>query len=267
LSDLYLDLMERCLLGLIYKDPPLDPWHGIIRDAEGRVVKLGEGIGALTIDAGTFDAQTRHNGADWPATAHTMIGAKRLRNWRDVIESTIELGIPGDFVEAGVWRGGACILAAAILKSRCIQDRVVWACDSFEGLPPPDSRFPSDAKDWHHKIGPLAVSLEQVQENFRTYDLLSPEVKFLKGWFKDTLQNAPIERIAVLRVDGDMYESTLDVLNALYSKVSSGGVVIIDDYNSVRGCQTATNDFRERLGITDPIIRIDPYGVYWEKTT
>jgi len=82
----------------------------------------------------------------------------------------------------------------------------------------------------------LAVPLEEVQALFRRYDLLDAQVRFLKGWFKDTLAGAPIERLALLRLDGDLYESTMDALVPLYDKVSPGGFVIVDDYYSCAPC-------------------------------
>ena len=87
-------------------------------------------------------------------------------------------------------------------------------------------------------------------------------MRFLEGWFADTLPHAPIERLAVLRMDGDMYGSTMEVLEALYGKLSVGGFVIVDDY-FLPACAKAVNDFRERCGITSPILPIDGWGTYW----
>ncbi|MCX7153222.1 MAG: class I SAM-dependent methyltransferase, partial [Proteobacteria bacterium] len=106
----------------------------------------------------------------------------------------------------------------------------------------------------------------QVQANFAKYDLHDDQVRFLKGWFKDTLPAAPIAQLAVLRLDGDMYESTMDALNALYHKVSPGGFVIIDDYILPK-CRAAIGDFRRAKGISETIIDIDGAGVYWRKLT
>ena len=116
----------------------------------------------------------------------------------------------------------------AILMAYGIKNRTVWVADSFEGLPSPDSQYPADTGDIHHLYKEvLAISLEQVQENFRRYDLLDGQVHFLKGWFKDTLSNAPIEHLAILRLDGDMYSSTMEALQALYDKLSPGGFLIM----------------------------------------
>jgi hypothetical protein len=245
--DLYLDLIERCLSNSIYEDAYTD-WsaRGVER---------------------TFDKAKRHFGRDWPCVAHTMIGQVRLRNLRDIAELVLAEGVPGDFVETGVWRGGACILLRAILNAYGVTDRRVFAADSFAGLPKPNpDRYPADTADGHHEFEELAVSLEQVKANFARYGLLDEQVVFLKGWFKDTLPIAPIEKLAVLRLDGDMYESTMDALRNLYDKVSPGGFVIVDDYGCVPGCRQAVDDFRRDRGIGESMIDIDGWGVYWRKT-
>ncbi len=231
--DLYLDIMTRCLTDWIY-----------------------DGV----------DERARAEGRDWPARAHAMIGLKRLANIRTCVEAVLDAGIPGDLIETGVWRGGATIFMRAILKARGVTDRAVWVCDSFRGLPPPDTeRYPHDEGITLHRFPQLAVSLERVQENFGRYGLLDGQVRFLKGWFRDTLPTAPIERLAVLRLDGDLYESTIQALDSLYDKLSVGGFVIVDDYGNVPACRQAVCDFRTKRGITDPIQTIDWGGVYWRR--
>ena len=244
--DLYLDLLERCLLNTIYEDAYTD-WRQ-------------RGV------AQSYDPAMRALGRDWPSVAHTMIGQVRLRNLRELAELAIADGVPGDFIETGVWRGGACILLRAVLKAHGITNRRVFVADSFEGLPPPDPNYPADAGDTHHQINELAVSLEQVKSNFAKYGLLDEQVGFLKGWFKDSLPVAPITQLAVLRLDGDMYQSTMDGLRNLYDKVSPGGFIIVDDYGCVAGCKAAVTDFRRERGITEPIEDIDGWGVYWRKS-
>ncbi|MBN1174128.1 MAG: glycosyltransferase [Micromonosporaceae bacterium] len=237
---LYLDLMQRCLLNTIYEDPAQDPW------SERR-----------------FDPAKRAGGLDWPSQAHTMIGERRMANLRFAVETVLAGGVPGDLIETGVWRGGACIYMRAILRAYGVTDRRVFVADSFEGLPPPDpEKYPADAGDRHYTYTPLAVSLDEVRSNFAKYDLLDDQVVFLKGWFKDTLPAAPVDRLAVLRMDGDMYESTMDALGALYDKVVAGGFVIVDDY-ALPGCRKAVGDFRRDHGITEAIIPIDQMGAYW----
>ncbi len=212
--------------------------------------------------------ELRESGLDWPESALTMIGYKRLQQFRVAIEEVLDLGIPGDIVEAGVWRGGACILARAILKSRNISDRSVWVVDSFAGLPIRNSnKYPADSNDQHYEHTVLQISEDQVKANFQKYDLLDQQVKFLPGWFSNTLPNCIIQEIAVLRLDGDLYESTLDSLNSLYPKLLPGGIIIIDDYSAIPSCKQAVNDYREKFQIESEIINIDGTGVYWRKSS
>lgn len=262
--NLYLDLMELVLLGLITDDPPLDPWSGVVRNDKGEIVRFGQEAGVHTIEPGPFKPQLRLYGRDWPATAHTMIGKLRMQNIRELVRRVYIDGVPGDLVETGVWRGGASIYMRAILKAFDCTDRKIWCADSFEGLPVANRE--EDRNDLHTYYAPfLAVSLEKVKENFARYDLLDDQVVFLKGWFKDTLPTAPIEKISVLRLDGDMYESTMDALEALYPKVSEGGYVIVDDYGTVKGCKKAVDEYWTRHQIKVELIDIDGSGSYWRK--
>ena len=197
--------------------------------------------------------------------SHTMIGRKRLENIEHCLDIIRQEGILGDVAETGVWRGGASIFMKGYLQAYAMKGRNVWLADSFEGLPVP--RLPND-QGWDFsaaKVPILAVSQEDVQENFRRYDLLDDSVKFIKGWFCDTLHSAPIEKLALLRLDGDLYESTMDALNALYFKVVAGGFVIVDDYGDFAPCRQAIDEFRDQHRITAPMVQIDWTGVYWRK--
>lgn len=261
LRDLYLDLMQDILINDIYKDPPQK------RTMVGRVLK-GLGLGDRHAAGEAFDDDLRGQGRDWPSVAHSMIGRKRMANLRILCSDVIARGVPGDFIETGVWRGGACIYMRAILKAFGDTQRRVWVADSFEGLPPPKAdTYAADKGDKHHLVPALAISLEQVQDNFRVYRLLDDQVRFLKGWFSQTLPGAPIERLALLRLDGDMYESTMDGLVNLYAKVSNGGYVIVDDYHAVPACRQAVHDFltAQFPNETVEIHEIDGTGVYWQR--
>ncbi|MBY0361670.1 MAG: TylF/MycF family methyltransferase [Phreatobacter sp.] len=238
---LYLDLIEKSLTGLLFKD----------------------GRRQAGVVAG-HDMLKRSTGFDWPETAETMIGTARMRNLRMLAECAIIDGVAGDFIEAGVWRGGACIYLAAILAAYNDQKRRVFVADSFAGLPPPNPEtYPADSGDRHHEQQELRVSADEVRNNFRRYGLLSDQIIFLEGWFKDTLPTAPIEKLAILRLDGDMYESTIQTLDALYAKVSPGGFVIIDDY-ILKPCAQAVDDFRRTHNITAPLQQVDSAAVWWQ---
>jgi len=207
-------------------------------------------------------------GREWPpGHALTMIGRKRLDNVHDLVSRVIQDQIPGDLIETGVWRGGATILMRAILKSHSIRDRRVFVADSFCGIPPVNpEKYPAD--EVHAGCHEFEIlrnnSLEQVQQNFARLGLLDDQVVFLKGWFKDTLPQISTERLALMRLDGDIYESTWDALTNLYPKLSAGGYVIIDDM-CWQGCVKAVEDYRSKYGITAPIHEVDWTGIYWEK--
>ena len=194
----------------------------------------------------------------------TMVGLKRLDNVQFCVSDVIRRKIPGDLIECGAWRGGVCILMRAVLAAYGVKDRAVWVADSFEGLPVPDEVKYSEDHRWNG--GEMAVSLEEAQDNFRKYGLLDGQVKFLKGYFKDTLPRAPISQLAVLRVDGDLYQSVMETMEYMYPKVSVGGYVILDDYGEhLPPAKKAVDDYRKAHGITTPIERIDYSGAFWRK--
>lgn len=207
-------------------------------------------------------------GLEWPADAETMIGFARLDNVVACVDAVITDGVPGDLCEAGVWRGGAAIMMKAALASRPSgrrNRRVVWVADSFAGLPPPDPQYVLDDGDLHHTFPFLAVSEHDVRANFARYGLLDDDVRFLVGWFANTLPG-PIKQLAVLRCDGDMFGSTWETLCALEPLVSAGGFVIMDDYYLLDGCREATDLYRTQRGITAPLVRIDRCGGFWRKS-
>jgi hypothetical protein len=303
---LYLDMVKRTLCNLVYEDRPF--W------GQGTDEKMG----ALP----PFDVRIRVLGQDLPTQAHTMIGWHRLTNIEACGSAVIEDGIPGDFVETGVARGGAAIFMRAVLKAYGVTDRRVIACDTFMAAPQPPTgsvgravwplvlrvvslitRIPS--KRWrmtlyrwleeHQQSFPRSAnpspeivetgiglvrfyadhpslfdkdraSLAAVRSHFARYGLLDSQVLFLEGFFADTLPKTPIDHIAVLRLDGDTYESTRSVLDILYHKVSSGGYVIIDDYLTFQDCRRAVDSFRQEHGITDAMAEIDENGVFWKKS-
>jgi hypothetical protein len=152
---------------------------------------------------------------------------------------------------------------AGSAKAYGVEDRCIWVANSFCGLPEPNPQMAADAGDMHHTLPELVISQDQVEANFAKYGLLDDQVRFLKGWFSET--SAPIEKFAVFRLDGDMYESTMDALMNLYDKVSDGGFIIVDDFGAVPRCQKAVLDFRNTRGIETPIQPIDGRGVYWRR--
>jgi len=195
--------------------------------------------------------------------SYTLVGRKRLDNLQRCIEDVLRRQVPGDFLEAGVWRGGCCILMRAVLAAHDFQDRRVWLADSFAGLPTSqhqqDQGFAMDAS----LLPVLAVTMDEVRRNFQKFGLLDEQVKFLPGWFDHSLPRSDTGPLALLRVDCDLYASTLTVLDTLHARVSPGGWVIIDDYGILPPCRQAVDEFRARNGITAALERIDEHGVCW----
>ncbi|MDQ2948006.1 MAG: TylF/MycF family methyltransferase [Acidobacteriota bacterium] len=271
-AELYLDLLKKCLIRSIFPDeyrPLLQPGSGQSKWQLARHAYLGSLLARLNFGLyrkSKVDPVKRSEGRDWPPEAETMIGLKRLDQLQACITDVLASGVPGDLIETGVWRGGSAILMCAVLNAYGETGRMVWVADSFAGLPKPDGRYQQDRGDVHWRFhSVLAVPVEVVKANFARYGLLTERVRFLEGWFKDTLPAAPIARLAILRVDGDMYSSTMDVLENLYPRLSPGGYAIIDDYGAVPACRQAVEDYRARNGIAEPIQRIDWTGVFWRK--
>jgi O-methyltransferase len=201
-------------------------------------------------------------GKDWPISAHTMIGMKRLDNLHESLDYVRLNDIEGDFIETGVWRGGASIFVKKYFDFYGINKKV-FVADSFKGLPAPQVK--EDAGDRHYTIDYLRVSLKDVTNNFKIYGALDENVVFLEGWFEDTLpNNSQIDKLCILRMDGDMFKSTMDVFDSCYHKVSKGGRIIIDDF-CIPNCKNAVNQFRTQNSIQEPITVIDHCGIFWTK--
>lgn len=271
--ELYLDLLKRSLTGALDEDN--DSILGGVRTQGARdwKRKLANGFGQLARQFDfeiaykkAYDPALRMEGRDWPSRAVSMVGLKRMQNIQDCITAIETDDVEGDLIETGVWRGGSCIFMRGNLKAWGDTSRKVWVADSFEGLPAPNPRdFPADAGQIFHEQTGLSVGEQVVRHNFERYGLLDDQVVFLKGWFKDTLPTAPIEKVALMRLDGDLYESTIQALEALYPKLQPGGFCIIDDWMLVDQAQQACHDYRKAHGITEEVIDIDGTGSYWRK--
>jgi O-methyltransferase len=266
-DDLYLDLLTHCVAGTLDHEHliPIDRPSGIVKRLAHDVLRR-RGLALAT--RRHFEPDALEARATWPPTGLTLLGRRRLENVRRCAADVLAEGVPGDLIEAGVWRGGAALLMKAVLASHGDLERRVWLADSFQGLPEPDGdRYPADAGNvlWSDPF--LAVPLETVKANFERYGLLDERVLFLEGWFKDTLPQLREETFAVVRLDGDLYESTMDGLVNLYPALSPGGFLIVDDYGDRRwGAHAAVDEYRAANGGTEPILEIDASGIYWRKS-
>jgi hypothetical protein len=251
-EELYLDLLKKTLTRA--QTAGRYSRHTLVSagwfEIDGLVPNSPQGY----LEAGGVHLEMRQDDAE------TMVGTRQLDNIQFCITDVLKRRIPGDVIECGAWRGGVTILMRAVLRAYGDTEKAVWVADSFEGLPRPRSGL-----DFGLPRGEMAVSLEEVQENFARYGLLDERVRFLKGFFNKTLPTAPIAKLSVLRADSDLYESQLDVLNHLYPKLSVGGYAIIDDYLEIAGCRRAIDEYRQAHNISEEIRPIDTEGIYWQK--
>ncbi len=261
--DCYLDLIARMLTRTGFPDPVVvrsTGWKAtVVASLQRQLARRGVRLVRPRVVPAT--------GPAWPPaeSAETMLSLARLENVRVCIETALEDGIAGDVVEAGVWRGGTTIYMRAVLAAYGVEDRNVWVADSFRGFPQVRGQHDDQDEDFTGGLGEqaLRVGFGEVRKNFVRYGLLDDQVRFLVGWFADTLPLAPIERLAVARIDCDLYESTRDAITALYPKLSPGGFLIVDDYGSFDACRHAVDEYRTQHRIEVPIERIDAHGVYW----
>lgn len=269
----YLELLKKVLLNEVgldvevaltalraMKEVPESFWRETLYDVPGRLADAL--VAARHRRALGFDTDQPGQGCP---LGYTMIGRKRLDHLQWCVTTALDEGIAGDFMECGVWRGGACMLMKAILDLRGCEDRRVWLADSFAGLPPPQGPEDQGVDLSREGFPMLAVSQGRVAQAFGDLGLLDERVRFVPGWFADSLPGCEVEALAVLRLDGDLYSSTRDALAALYHRVSPGGFVIIDDYGALDQCAAAVEDFRAEHGITAPITMIDWCGAFWRK--
>lgn len=269
-EELYLDLLKKCLTRYVFPSDyrAIEPNKGTFQRAIfAPVKKLLASRQLELVRAVRFDPQARAEGRDNPfqSLAETMLGLPRLDHLQHCVTDVIRRGVPGDVIETGVWRGGATIFMRAVLKAYHETERIVWVADSFQGFPKSDDKGHfAEMASYCSGLVRMAVPLDEVKANFDRYGLLDDQVRFLVGWFRDTLPGAPINRLAVLRLDGVMYESTMDALSHLYPKLSVGGYLIIDDYANPQ-CKAAVDDFRAKFGIAEKMEDLDGDCVFWRR--
>lgn len=191
---------------------------------------------------------------------YTMIGRTGLLATYDIVKAVEDKGLEGCIIECGVARGG-CSAMMALIAGEGSGGRKSWLFDSFEGLP-----AQTDEDEYEEPANPLPANkhapvvaegyclgtFEEVEDlMFSKLGLSRDRIFMVKGWFEDSLPEYrdKVGPVAVLRFDGDWYESTKCCLENLYDKVVSGGYVIIDDYWSVTGCKKALDEFIAKHGL------------------
>ena len=251
----YLDLLKLALCDLAGATTRTVTWTG-----DGRVFSREP--------EGEEQRGWRAGGRDWPLNALTMVGLRRLDDLQRCVESVVADGVEGDLVEAGAWRGGSSILMRATLDSLGAHDRSVWVADSFQGFPAPETGGdPADVEleqQMNSALDYLSAPLDTVKEHFARFGC-SEGVRFVPGFFEDTMPRLHDGHWAVIRLDGDSYKATRLTLDALYPNLAVGGYVVLDDYCFLPASQRAVDDFRAERGITEPIERIDWNGARWRR--
>jgi len=237
--DMYINLLKRAISNFLYECSP--PELNCVS-----TIKQPKPI-SQALDSGDLNAVS-------------MVGMNGLDQVEDAIRTILAENVPGDFIETGVFRGGTCIFMLGMLKAMGDLGRTVYVADSFEGIPPVNlGEYVADKPHaGTDKYLPQDISMEVVKENFFQFGLLDYDrLRFLKGWFKDTLPATDFGKIALMRMDGDLFESTWDALTNLYKNISIGGYIIVDDYGDWIGCKKAVDWYRDFCGESAPISTID----------
>lgn len=267
-AELYLDIMKGALTRALFTTGierhtvrPRGPKSRLIAVLNAVISRFDVEIVRLYRSTADDYLESGHEATNRAEDAESMLGRRQFDNMHRCVQDVLRHSVAGDFLEAGVWRGGMTIFMRAALAAYGVRDRKVWVADSFAGLPQVDELV----EHFSWSKGDMAISLETVQKNFQRYGLLDEQVEFLKGYFSDTLPRAPVRKLAILRIDADLYRSTLDALENLYDKLSPGGYAIFDDYYNLPDCRRAIDEFRARRGITEEMCRIDTRAIFWRK--
>ena len=200
---------------------------------------------------------------------YTLGGPKALDNAFEIVRLIEKNNIPGAIIECGVAQGGCAAMMALSSRSYGNLDREFWFFDSYEGLPEPTEEDYKDFKTGGH-VGVLVKgsclgTLEQVSDLlFNNFNLPKNKINLIKGWFQDTvpMHREKVGKIAILRLDGDWYESTKIPLENFYQNIMTGGCVIIDDYATCYGSKKATDEFLKE-NLINTHLRSDGRGGAW----
>lgn len=238
--DAYIDLIKRSITNYLYLGGAASPeqFHSVVHYDVGQA-------------SWKLDPLSR---------PITLLSRAQLDLVEQSVLSVTQRGVPGDFIEAGTWRGGVIILMRALMNAHGISGRRIFAADSFAGIPK-NTRAVGDPVDaWRDR---WVASLEEVQQNIARFGLLDDNITFVPGFFADTLKGLADRKFALMRLDSDSYDSVEESLVYLYPLLSSGGIIIIDDWHLV-GCQQAVLNYRGRHGVAEDL-KVHDGNAYWMK--
>ena len=195
---------------------------------------------------------------------HTMAKNGNLLNLHRLAGHVAAEKIPGDLVECGVWNGGSsAIMGKALMECGGLKGRRLWLFDSFEGVPKPGEKDGWFERTFYFK-GWNKGDIQHVREAFARLNVPMDNVRIVPGWFNQTLKSSAVERIALLHIDADWYDSVRDILEAFYERVVPGGFVVLDDYGSWQGCRSAVHDFISMHGLAVKIVRVSRIGAFFQ---
>lgn len=281
MENLYIEMIKKFILGSLQipfvnachqEEISLGEMQNVLKLTKEKFSKFLESQNLSFHDIVTISDNTLINSLNQmgqKTSKLTMCSQELIDNVEELTKDIIEKNIPGNFIEAGTFRGGLCILMKAILRASS-QDhaRKVILADSFQGLPEPDPRTSLKDAIWHEilkSVNNLSASLNFVKDRFKQLDLLDEQVVFLPGWFENTLSDYHHGPIALLRLDADWFSSTKVILESLYQHVVLGGYIIVDDYGLPTGCAQAVDEFRDKFSIKTEMIKVGKQAVYWTK--
>ena len=196
--------------------------------------------------------------------AYTMTSVERLYSLHKCVEYLVDASIAGDLAECGIWRGGSCMMMAQTLLASGDRDRRILMYDTYEGHPQPDPERDIDLwgnsgyEEWRRQTSEGEVkgwgfaSLKEVRENMQAIGYPGDKLEYVKGMVEETVPVHIPDRLALLRLDTDWYESTRVALVYLYPKLVTGGVLIIDDYGHYRGQRQAVDEYFAAAGNRPP---------------
>ena len=203
----------------------------------------------------------------------TMTGVARLHALIDAVRYCVRREIPGAFAECGVWKGGSVLAAILTLQDMGRDDRDIYLYDTFEGMTEPTATdvspyHPAARELWEQTGGAPWPELfdaeifneEAVRDALLATGYPGERLHFVRGPVEETVPATAPDRLALLRLDTDWYESTLHELRHLYPLLTDGGVLIIDDYGHWEGCRRAVDEYFEARADAPLLSRIDYSG-------
>jgi O-methyltransferase len=206
--------------------------------------------------AGMKDAEPRFHELYEKCRSYTMTSVERLYALYKSVEYIVSANIPGDFAEAGVWRGGSCMLIAETLLALGDRSRRIFLFDTFEGHPRPDAEKDVDLwgnraiDEWRRTVGEdkqgnwANISVDEVRANLTQTGYPEDKLVFVKGLLEDTAADVrSVDKLSLLRLDTDWHASTKAALDHLYPRLTSGGILIVDDYGHYKGQQVAVDEY------------------------